>query len=118
MLGVFGVVLPQGSRGQEETVITYDVEAGELRLDARCSGPAHKPANIDAAPFRLKPGEKLQLRVFVDRSVVEVFVNRRQAVARIVHPSKTSLDVCLFAETGNATVHEVKAWQIAPSNPC
>jgi beta-fructofuranosidase len=56
--------------------------------------------------------------VFVDKSVVEVYANDRQAVARRVYPAgQTSLGVALFTDGGGATFTNVKAWVIAPSNP-
>ncbi|MBM3889812.1 MAG: hypothetical protein FJ388_11905, partial [Verrucomicrobia bacterium] len=71
-----------------------------------------------AAPFALEPGELLTLRVFVDRSVVEVFANDRQAALRRIYPQRPdSVGVSVFANGGAAKVRQVKAWQMAPSNP-
>ena len=116
----FGVkvgVASENAANVEETVIGYDASAGVIRLDARRSGSVEKSENVDAGPLRLRPGESLKLRVFIDKSVVEVFANQRQAVARIIYPSKGSVGVSLFAEGGNATVHSLNAWQLSPSNP-
>ena len=72
---------------------------------------------VEAAPFALKPGEPLVLRVFVDRSVVEVFANERQAITRRIYPARPdSLGVAVFATGGAAQVKSVKEWQMAPSN--
>ncbi|OUU10071.1 MAG: hypothetical protein CBB94_06035 [Gammaproteobacteria bacterium TMED34] len=116
----FGVkvgVASKNAANVEETVIGYDASAGVIRLDARRSGSVEKSENVDAGPLRLRPGESLKLRVFIDKSVVEVFANQRQAVARIIYPSKGSVGVSLFAEGGNAKVHSLNAWQLSPSNP-
>jgi len=37
------------------------------------------PKSVEGGPFELNPDESLNLRVFVDKSVVEVFANDRQA---------------------------------------
>ena len=56
--------------------------------------------------------------MFVDRSVVEVFANDRQAAVRRIYPSRPdSTGVALFATVGEAKVNRVTAWQMAPSNP-
>ena len=47
------------------------------------------------------PSEPLRLRVFVDKSVVEVYANDRQAICRRVYPGRPdSLGVALFARGG------------------
>jgi sucrose-6-phosphate hydrolase SacC (GH32 family) len=54
----------------------------------------------------------------VDRSVVEVFANDRQAALRRIYPQRPdSVGVSVFANGGAAKVRQVKAWQMAPSNP-
>lgn len=114
----FGVKVCTSPDGQEETSIFYDAEEKLLRIDTRRSGPDDTPKAVEAAPFELKPGERLKLRVFVDKSVVEVFANRRQAIARRIYPSrKDSVGVRVFSAGGDARVHSLKAWKITPSNP-
>ena len=55
--------------------------------------------------------------VFVDKSVVEVFANDRQAISRRIYPTRTdSLGVSFFAE-GSATAESTNAWTMSPSNP-
>jgi len=69
------------------------------------------------APFELQPGEDIQLRIFVDRSIVEVFANDRQAVVKQHAYAPGNVGVCLFGDGGSMKVREVKAWQMAASNP-
>jgi sucrose-6-phosphate hydrolase SacC (GH32 family) len=69
------------------------------------------------APFELKRGEDIQLRIFVDRSIVEVFVNDRQAVVKQHDYAPGDVGVCLFSEGGKMEVRELKAWTMAASNP-
>jgi beta-fructofuranosidase len=60
----------------------------------------------------------LKLRVFVDKSVVEVFANDRQAVMRRIYPTRAdSLGVALFSNGGPTKVPVVEAWEMMPSNP-
>jgi beta-fructofuranosidase len=114
----YGIKVCATPDGQEETPIFYDAREKLLKVDTRKSGPEDTPRNIEAAPFELEEDERLKLRVFIDRSVVEVFANNRQAVVRRIYPSRSdSLRVCLFANGGDAQVHELRAWKITPSNP-
>jgi beta-fructofuranosidase len=73
---------------------------------------------VERAPLKLKDGESLRLRVFVDKSVVEIYANDRQAICRRVYPGRDdSLGVVLFANGGEAEFSSVKAWEMMPSNP-
>ena len=114
----FGIKVCASPDGQEETSVFYDAEEKSLKVDTRRSGPEDTPKAVEAAPFELRDGERLKLRVFVDRSVVEVFANSRQAIARRIYPSRQdSLGVLLFSADGDARVHSLKTWKITPSNP-
>ena len=95
----------------------YDAEKKQLVFDSTHSGIDGR-RKVERAPFELKDGEPLKLRVFVDKSIVEVYANDRQAICRRVYPGRTdSLGVALFATGGKATFSSVKAWEMMPSNP-
>ena len=114
----FGVKVCASPGGEESTAIFYDAEEGLLKVDTRKSGPENTPKAVEAAPFELKPGERLKLRVFVDKSVVEVFANSRQAIARRIYPSRQdSTGVRVLSAGGDTRVHSLKAWTMTPSNP-
>jgi sucrose-6-phosphate hydrolase SacC (GH32 family) len=54
----------------------------------------------------------------VDKSVVEVFANGRQAVMRRIYPSRgDSVGVAVFAKGGPASLAALDAWDLMPSNP-
>jgi len=115
---VYGVKVCVSPDGQEETVISYDASEGKLKVDTRRSGPEGTPKNVEAGPFSLKANERLKLRIFVDKSVVEVFANGRQAVMRRIYPSQSdSLGVRIFSKNGSTKVNVLESWHISPSNP-
>ena len=116
---VYGVKVRASPDGREETSVFYDATENRLGIDTRRSGPEDTPRAVEAGPLHLRPGERLKLRIFVDRSVVEVFANNgRQALARRVYPArKDSVGVRLFAAGGSARAVSLQAWRIAPSNP-
>jgi len=114
---VFGVKVCVSPDGEEETSIFYDASEGKLKVDTRKSGPEDTPKTVEAAPFELEKGERLKLRIFVDKSVVEVFANSRQAVMRRIYPSRAdSVGVRLFSTGGDSEVHTLEAYKITPSN--
>ncbi|MHC4338372.1 MAG: GH32 C-terminal domain-containing protein [Planctomycetota bacterium] len=62
-------------------------------------GPGRAAPNVVNAPFELKKGEPLRLRVFLDKPMLEVFANDRQAIAQQVFPKrKDSLLIKAFAK--------------------
>ena len=67
----------------------------------------------EIAPIFLAPGETLKLRVFVDQSVVEVFVNGRQCLAVRVYPGREdSAGISLRAQGADAELCSVDVWQM------
>ena len=55
----------------------------------------------------------LELRVFVDRSVVEVFANGLHYLAKRIYPARRdSLGVELFSIGGTARLKSMDAWQL------
>jgi beta-fructofuranosidase len=112
-----GLKVRASSDGKEETLLYYDVAKRELVFDASRCGKMGRPI-VERAPLELKPLEPLRLQIFVDKSVVEIYANDRQAIARRVYPEGTqSLGVVLFSEGGKATFSKVRTWEMAPSNP-
>jgi len=114
-----GVKVFASPDGTEETVIGYDRSASQLFIDTRRASAAGTGVqNLEAGPLVLAENDALRLRVLVDRSVVEVFANDRQALLRRVYPSQPeSLQVKLFATGGAAHVLSADRWEMMPSNP-
>jgi sucrose-6-phosphate hydrolase SacC (GH32 family) len=63
-------------------------------------------------PFELQENEDLTLRIFVDRSMIEVFANDRQAAVAWHEYSPEHLNVSLFTRGGDLTVKQVTAWEM------
>jgi sucrose-6-phosphate hydrolase SacC (GH32 family) len=120
----------------EQTGILYVPAEGTLKVDISRStlneairyphyrdagGTARLPESeryVDAqcAPFMLKDDETLQLRIYVDKSVVEVFANGRQCITQRVYPTRSdSTSVRLLSRGGQAHFRSVQAWEMAPA---
>ena len=134
--GQFGVKARCSPGGEEETRIVCDSAAGTLSVDFGKSSlerdvlsypeketpggmgrtgqePYTGAPTAQVAPFALKPGEPLELRVFLDRSVLEVYANRRQCVTQRIYPTRSdSLGVSLFASDGDVEISSVEAWDM------
>lgn len=113
----YGVKVCVSDDGYEETVIYYDNSDKELKLDTRKSGLEFGRKIIEEAPLNLKEDESLVLNIFVDKSIVEVFANDKQAIARMVYPTRGGKGIKIFSEGGNIDVSKIKSWEMMPSNP-
>jgi beta-fructofuranosidase len=68
----------------------------------------------ETGPFDLAEGEKLRLRIFVDRSIVEAFAEDRQSLTVRAYPDRwDSSGVSLFARGGKARLLSLKAWRMS-----
>lgn len=64
--------------------------------------------------FPMEKNEPFNLRIFIDRSVVEVFVNDRQCVAARVYPGlEESVGVSVRSQGKGSRLVSVDAWQMA-----
>ena len=67
----------------------------------------------ESAPVYIKENENLFLRVFIDKSVVEVFVNERQCLATRIYPSKKdSLGVSVLSQGAKSEIISLDAYDM------
>ena len=125
--GQFGLILRASPDGAEQTRLFYDAGAKQFKIDGSKAGlvlperprvpflpEEEKKIQVQAAPFELSAGEPLRLRVFLDRSIVEVFVNGRQSLTQRIYPTRSdSLDVRVFSNGGRTKVNYIEAWEMA-----
>ena len=114
----WGVNVCCSPNGREQTTIGYSRSEGNLRIDTTRTGLNQRNRSIEAAPLKLAPGETVKLRVFVDRSIVEVFANDgRLALSRRVYPSRGSTGIRLYTKGGAAQASALGVWDLMPTNP-
>jgi beta-fructofuranosidase len=67
---------------KEKTLVTFDFGTEVLSVDTRSSSldPLSR-GEVKEAPLSLKPGETLDLRLFIDGSVLEVYANHRVVIS-------------------------------------
>ncbi len=125
----FGLKVFCSKDGREQTPIVIDREKNILQIDMKQSS-LNKPdyrefvmirepnPNMETqdAPFTVKNGEKVHLRVFLDKSMLEVFANGRQCVTQVLYPTlKDAVNIQVFAQDASIKVEGVKAWKLFPA---
>jgi beta-fructofuranosidase len=105
------MTITQNGRNYKQDAIVIDPSRSSLRSDVSARPP-------EVAPFELADSESLRLRIFIDKSVVEVFVNGRQCAALRVYPErKDSVGVSIRAQGNDAVLRSLDAWQMEEINP-
>lgn len=114
LAGSAGVALRRSPDGAEETRIVYLAERQELLIDrSRSSLSPDGDRAPHVAPLRLGAGDLLNLRIFLDRSLLEVFANDRVVLTTRIYPTRPdSQGVALLAEQQDVWLDSLDAWQL------
>ncbi|MDE2814706.1 MAG: glycoside hydrolase family 32 protein [Gemmatimonadota bacterium] len=100
-----GAGTPPNSEGTYSLVV-LDSSHASIQPQARSRPP-------EIASVFLAPEENLKMRVFVDKSIVEVFVNNRQCLAVRVYPGRQdSVGVALRAVGRDVRLVTLDAWEM------
>lgn len=116
----FGVVVRQSPDGHEETRIFYDAIGERVVINRRrASLSATVQRETIHAPLPLKAGGTFDLRVFVDRSVIEVYADSGRAIlsARVYPTRSDSTGIDLFSDGDVTHVHRLDVWTMKPIWP-
>ncbi|TYZ59396.1 hypothetical protein PybrP1_001614 [[Pythium] brassicae (nom. inval.)] len=135
--GKVGFTVRRSADGKEQTAVVYDDATGKIVIDKTAS------STVDCAPFTAanRPDrnntegffhlydtvtdaatcavarETLRFSIFVDVSVVEVFVNDRFALSARIYPCESATSasdgISLVATGGPATFENVQIWSNA-----
>ena len=81
----------------------FDTSSLQIDVSESSLAPDVWPRSPEIGPLKLSPNEPLELRVFIDRSVIEVFANDRQCLTLRVYPQREdSRGVSIFARSADA----------------
>lgn len=108
----FDVLLRRDPQGREETRLRIDAGAGTLILDrTKSSLNEEVQRDIREGTFHVGKEDELTLRVFLDNSVVECFINDRDAFATRVYPTLgESVGVAVEAVDGEVRINSATHW--------
>lgn len=115
----------------EETVITYDrkkqqfvidfekASLSEVEYDLGRAHPRLKRGTLkQTIPFALPDDGGLDLDIFIDRSIIEVFVNSKVCLVQRVYPTRhDSTQFRLFSEDGRVKASKLVKWEMDATNP-
>lgn len=103
----------------QETLVGWDARAAEVYVDRSRSGQAdfHKDfPGKHSAPLQTS-GSILEMRIFVDRSSVELFADRGQAVITdLIYPDPASTGITVFADDGRKVIESLQVYEFSSSS--
>ncbi len=100
----FGIKLRVSPDGREFTRVYFDTASRTFGVD----GQALKKGRQQSY---LKPEEDVTMHIFLDRSIVEVYVNGSAQTAR-TFPAPEALGLDIFSEGGEATLESLDIWEM------
>lgn len=112
---------PVGVKIFGDGVISYDPATGMLSADFSKlqrlvnDGGVYDGVYSAALPRLVAPGQELKLDVFVDHSIVDIFVNDSYATSIRVFPTNPSADGCAVFAGAPTQVVSVAAWNLEPT---
>jgi beta-fructofuranosidase len=114
----FGFYLCKNADGTEYTHIYYDADKHEMVVDqthATLRKDIFHWAQKDS--YDLPANKPVRLHLFIDGSVVEVFINERDAFTTRIFPSKAdSNQIGLFSEGGTLRLEKADVWTLRPAD--
>ena len=90
-----------------------EASSGLISIDSSYSStlPNVLSRSPETGPVFLEPNENLRIRVFIDKSVVEVFVNDKQCIALRVYPGRQdSTGVSLRSQGTSSEIIKLESW--------
>lgn len=115
--GQRGLRLFRSAGGEEETLLYYDAKRQRMVVDkTRCSLNPTVEKGVQGGPFQLEPDEPLELHLFIDHSVLEVFINGRATLTTRVYPALEVMPLAgVFSEVAGLTVKTLDVWRLEHS---
>ncbi|WP_222863701.1 malectin domain-containing carbohydrate-binding protein [Natronococcus pandeyae] len=120
----YGFVCRRTPDGEEQTLVFYDEELhdGEIRTDRTETSLDDDLMEWEAERSDLEttgpvPGfdhavEPLELRVFVDKSLIECYLNGLKSVTTRAYPSREDANELRLYHDGDLTVRSIEIWEM------
>ncbi|MEJ8840918.1 GH32 C-terminal domain-containing protein [Lacibacter sp. H375] len=114
----FGVVIGKHPHDKEYTKIYFDFDQQEFVVDkSRSSLDKNIPNEGRSGTYNLSRNQKVKIRLFIDGSVVECFINNEDAFTTRIFPLKSiSNEVHLYCEGGEVKLSNATVWKLRSSN--
>jgi beta-fructofuranosidase len=113
-----GFDIAKSADGVEKTRIYYDFITGYLTVDRNASSTNPSvPRGQMGIPYPVNQSDTLDLRIFLDGSVLEVFLNEDIVISTRIFPAGTqSTGIDAFVQGGTANFLNLDVWEMKDMN--
>lgn len=114
----FGFVVGKNSDNSEWTKIYFDFTSNQIIVDqAKSSKKNFIPLDTRVGSYKLDRNQKAKFRVFIDGSVIEVFINDKDAFTTRLFPKyANSNEVEIFSEGGPTKLIKAEVYHLKSAN--
>lgn len=101
---------------EQETLVGWDAGSAEVYVDRSRSGQAdfHRDFPGKHTALLQTSGSMLEMRIFVDRSSVELFADRGQAVITdLIYPDPASTGITVFADDERKVIESLHVYEFS-----
>ncbi|GAA4326753.1 hypothetical protein GCM10023149_29760 [Mucilaginibacter gynuensis] len=113
----FGFLVGKNPNGSEFSKIFFDLESNQLIVDqTKSTQRKFYPLQVRKGDYKVVRGKPMNLRLFIDGSVVEGFIDNKEAFTTRLFPAEAaSSDVAIYAEEGSIKTGNIKVWDLKSS---
>jgi beta-fructofuranosidase len=113
----FGFIVGKNADGTEFSKIYFDLDNNQLIVDqSKSTKRRFYPLQVRKGDYTATPGKKINLHLFIDGSVIEGFIDNKDAFTTRLFPmDEASSIVELFAEEGSLKAGHIKVWELRSS---
>jgi sucrose-6-phosphate hydrolase SacC (GH32 family) len=115
--GQRGLVVRKTPDNAEHTDLVVDATRARFEINRASTtlDPAMRSRGVQGGAFD-SGGEHLRLRVFLDRSMVEAYLNERKSITSRVFPSRSDATGLALIAAPTDRVRKLKVWRMGASN--
>ncbi len=109
-----GIQFRRSPDGEQLTELVYNFSAHTLRLlRDRSTDAAEVTLDPCECELMLAAGETLNLTIFLDNSVIEIYANDRLSLTSRIYPTREDAQgLCLYSSGGGGARAQVTIWQM------
>lgn len=114
----FGFCIGKNNQNGETTKLYFDLKKNQLLIDQSSSSKTKLiPKRIEIGAINLKNSKTIKIHLFIDGSVIEGFINDKEAFTTRIFPKFFNSDaVEIFSENGTILVNKLEFWHLKSSN--
>jgi beta-fructofuranosidase len=110
--GKQGIILRKSATEEEMTTLYYNPANSMFGIDRTRSSNLQK-SGVDEGKLDLK-GKPLELRIFLDKSMLEAYANKRKSItSRVYAEQRNAIGLALIGED-NLIISSLKIWRMKP----